>query len=92
MKKLFILLFPIFLFADFMSVTFGKAQEDIKITRLGYIVDFNKTLTKYSCGKITGYYEVSINNWYQIEHNEKIYAIAFSPVFIYQSNNRIGGV
>ena len=62
------------------SIDIGNSDGEVNIIRLGIQKEFNSWLGKDI--NITGYYETSLIYWQG--HNDEIYVIAFSPVFVFQ--------
>lgn len=68
-------------FFDEVSMGLGESRDHINIYRLGAKKNFSSTWFKSDYGRLSGYYEASLNYWEK--GNGQIYGIAFSPVFVY---------
>jgi len=97
-KQLIIIFISVFinntLYAEnsaFFDLNIGYTKEDIQVYRIGYIKGFKNDIKSYDNGTLTGYYEASLNYWYNGDKNlhNSIYAIALSPVFVYLFNNKL---
>ncbi len=66
---------------DSIAVDIGQSKDDIDIYRLGLRRDFESRWFESRVGYLSGYYELSLNYWRDIE--DKSVGIALSPVFRY---------
>ncbi|MDD3775572.1 MAG: acyloxyacyl hydrolase [Sulfurovaceae bacterium] len=73
-------------FVDEVTLGIGESKDHIGIYRIGAKKNFDKTFFDTDYGRLSGYYEASINYWEK--DSEEIYAIALSPVFVYYFGDR----
>ncbi len=66
---------------DSVAVDIGQSKDDIDIYRLGLRRDFESKWLESRVGYLSGYYELSLNYWRDVE--DKSVGIALSPVFRY---------
>ena len=73
-------------FVDEVTLGIGESKDDIGIYRLGARKNFDKTFFDTDYGRLSGYYEASINYWER--DGEQIFGVALSPVFVYYFGDR----
>jgi lipid A 3-O-deacylase len=64
---------------DAVAVGFGQSRDDINISRLGLRSDFGQS---WLFNTLTGFFELSANNWSKDRDN--VWGAALSPVFVFQ--------
>ncbi len=67
-----------------LTLGYGQSEDNIDIYRIGLAKKWNVQWLKNKTGYVDGYFELSYNHW--DGDNDKINAIALSPVFIYAFN------
>ena len=73
-------------FFDEVTLGIGESKDNIGIYRLGARKNFDKTFFDSDYGRLSGYYEASLNYWGK--SGDQIYGIALSPVFVYYFGNK----
>jgi len=68
-------------FFDEISLGLGESKDHINIYRLGGKNNFKSTWFESDYGKLSGYYEASLNYWKK--RDDHVFGVAFSPVFVY---------
>lgn len=71
---------------DAVSLGVGESKDHIHIYRLGGKNDFSSTWFESDYGRLSGYYEASLNYWEK--GSDQVYGVAFSPVFVYYMGSR----
>jgi len=66
---------------DEVSIGLGESKDNIHIYRLGGKNNFKSTWFESDYGRLSGYYEASLNYWEKDSIN--VIGVAFSPVFVY---------
>ena len=67
-----------------LTLGYGQSNDSIDIYRIGLAKKWNVRWLKNSTGYVDGYFELSYNRW--DGGDNKINAVALSPVFIYAFN------
>jgi lipid A 3-O-deacylase len=71
---------------DEFSIGIGESKDHIHIYRLGLKQDFESTWFKSDYGRLSGYFEASLNYWEK--DSIDVYGVALSPVFVYYFGNK----
>ncbi|MDD5405512.1 MAG: acyloxyacyl hydrolase [Sulfurovaceae bacterium] len=77
-------------FIDEVTLGAGNSKDDIGIYRLGLRKNFDRTFLDSDYGWLSGYYEASTNYWEK--DGDRIYGIAFSPVFVYYIGDKSNSI
>ncbi|MBN2721592.1 MAG: acyloxyacyl hydrolase [Campylobacterales bacterium] len=75
---------------DEVTLGIGESKDNIGIYRLGARKNFDKTFFDTDYGRLSGYYEASLNYWEK--GGDHIYGIALSPVFVYYFGNKSNSI